>query len=195
MFFFRCNETWFGVNRLIYGIFTSITQFVLPFVTIIACYTTVIFKLRRRPQERPGLPSQAANRQDQELRRTKRTNRMLMSMVAVFGICWLPINSINLVADLNFYPIYCWQYYHAFFILCHIMAVSSLCFNPFLYGLFNDTFKHHFLDFCPSLRFICGQRCNDIHNQMEMIHANSVNNIHSQAGHHEVNNGIPATAV
>lgn len=177
---------------MIYGIFTSMSQFVLPFITIIACYTTVIIKLRRRPQERPGLPSQVANRQDIELRRTKRTNRMLMSMVAVFGICWLPICSINLVTDLDFYPIYCWQFYHAFFILCHIMAVSSLCFNPFLYGLFNDTFKHHFLDICPSLHYICGQRCNDVNNPLELnnVHS-SLNNYPSQPLNNEMN-GVDA---
>jgi len=180
---------------LIYGIFTSITQFVLPFSTIIACYTTVIIKLRRRPQERRGLPSQMANRQNQELRRTQRTNCMLISMVAIFGICWVPINSINLVADLNFYPIFCWQFYHAFFILCHIMAVSSLCFNPFLYGLFNDTFKNHFLEILPSLRFICGQRNNDFNNHVEMNDAHSINNFHHRQGNTEPNNACCATHV
>jgi hypothetical protein len=45
----------------------------------------------------------------QERARNQRTNRMLISMVVVFGICWLPLNTINFVADLDLIPIYCWQ--------------------------------------------------------------------------------------
>ena len=52
----RCNETWDGMKRTAYGAFTSVTQFVLPFVTIIICYTAIIRRLRQRAAERPGAP-------------------------------------------------------------------------------------------------------------------------------------------
>ena len=52
----RCNETWDGMKRTAYGAFTSITQFVLPFVTIIFCYTAIIRKLGQRSAHRPGAP-------------------------------------------------------------------------------------------------------------------------------------------
>jgi hypothetical protein len=38
----RCNETWEGMKRTAYGAFTNIMQFVLPFVTIIFCYISII---------------------------------------------------------------------------------------------------------------------------------------------------------
>ena len=33
-----CSESWEGAQRTIYGAFTNITQFVLPFTTIFVCY-------------------------------------------------------------------------------------------------------------------------------------------------------------
>ena len=52
----RCTETWEGMKRTAYGAFTSTTQFVLPFVTIIFCYTAIIKKLEQRAAHRPGAP-------------------------------------------------------------------------------------------------------------------------------------------
>ena len=66
----RCNEVWGGMYRIAYGFFTTVTQFVLPFVTIIACYTTIILKLRKRPNERRGLVVQSSQKQDVELKVT-----------------------------------------------------------------------------------------------------------------------------
>ena len=84
------------------------------------------------------------------------TNRMLVSMVVIFGSMWLPLNLINLLADLNLVDLQCWKFYHASFIFCHVTAMASACCNPFLYGRFNDSFRKEFLKFSPSLRFVCG---------------------------------------
>ena len=43
----RCNEVWRGIYRTAYGIFTSLSQFALPFMTIIGCYSTVILRCDR----------------------------------------------------------------------------------------------------------------------------------------------------
>ena len=50
----KCHETWTGIQRTAYGAFTNIMQFVLPFITIIFCYTAIIRKLRERSAQRPG---------------------------------------------------------------------------------------------------------------------------------------------
>ena len=42
-------------------------------------------------------------------------------------------------------PIYCWQYHHFFFFVCHLMAMSSTCYNPFLYGWYNESFQKEFV--------------------------------------------------
>ena len=51
-----CNETWDGIKKTAYGAFTNVMQFVLPFVTIIFCYTAIIKKLEQRSAQRPGAP-------------------------------------------------------------------------------------------------------------------------------------------
>lgn len=49
-----CHESWGGMKRKLYGAFTNIMQFVLPFITIIFCYTAIIRKLEERAAHRPG---------------------------------------------------------------------------------------------------------------------------------------------
>ena len=45
------------------------------------------------------LIKRSAKKRQEEEARTKRTNRMLIAMVVIFGTCWFPINLINLLAD------------------------------------------------------------------------------------------------
>jgi len=136
-----CQETWDQVPRLIYGGFTNITQFVFPFATIIISYSSIVIKLRERSLSgKPG--SRSAKKRREEEARTKRTNRMLIAMVVIFGTCWFPINLINLLADCM--DLGCWSYYYVTFFICHIIAMSSTCYNPFLYGWLNSAFKAEF---------------------------------------------------
>ena len=67
----------------------------------------------------------SAAKEEQERARNQRTNRMLIYMVLVFGVCWLPLNTINFLNDLDLFPIYCWQYYHFIFFVCHVMAMRQ----------------------------------------------------------------------
>ena len=156
-----CYETWEGAPRTAYGFFTLLSQFVMPFATVIACYSAIIRRLRERSAAgaRPGAPARSAasrRREEQERARAVRTNRMLISMVAVFGACWLPLNSINFVADLGVVNVSCWAYYHLVFFVAHVMAMSSTCYNPFLYGWHNESFRQEFVKMLPVLRGVCG---------------------------------------
>ncbi|XP_040574622.1 prolactin-releasing peptide receptor [Lepeophtheirus salmonis] len=154
----RCQENWDGMKRALYGAFTNITQFVLPFISIILCYTAIIRRLSHRTANRPGLRS--AQKEEQERARNLRTNRMLISMVIVFGTCWLPLNTINFIGDLN-YDLYCWGYHHFSFFICHVMAMSSTVYNPFLYGWYNESFQKEFVKILPILKGICPNENHD----------------------------------
>ena len=80
---------------------------------------------------------------------------MLILMVVVFGLSWLPLNSINFLADLNLFPIYCWEYFNFVFFMAHVLAMSSTCYNPFLYGWYNEAFQKEFVKMVPILRIVC----------------------------------------
>ena len=93
----NCQETWQRIPQLVYGSFTNVTQFVLPFATIVVCYIKIMIRLRQRAQCMPG--SRTAKQRQEEAARNRRINKMLIAMVVIFGTCWFPINLINLAAD------------------------------------------------------------------------------------------------
>jgi hypothetical protein len=87
--------------------------------------------------------SVSLRREEMERERTRRTNSMLISMVVIFVISWLPLNIYNLIHD--FYAAAAsWRFTRAFFVLTHAVAMSSCCYNPFLYAWLNDNFRNEF---------------------------------------------------
>jgi len=139
---YYCEEVWpHQDSRITFGVCTSILQFIIPFVIITFCYIKICTKLNDRAQAMPGAKSQ--KKEELEKERTRRTNRMLISMVIIFGCSWLPLNLHNLVED--FYdPIASWRYWQPIFLLAHAIAMSSTCYNPFLYAWLNENFKLEF---------------------------------------------------
>ena len=76
-------------------------------------------------------------------------------MVVAFAICWLPLNTINTWLDVN-NQLLCWPYHNFAFFVFHVMAMSSTCYNPFLYGIHNEAFQKEFVRMVPALRLFCG---------------------------------------
>ncbi|KAI1287370.1 Neuropeptide Y receptor type 2 [Halotydeus destructor] len=145
-----CEEVWpKEASRKAFGFSTSVLQFVIPFIIISFCYMKVCLKLRDRARQKPGAKS--VRKEELERERTRRTNRMLISMVVIFGLSWLPLNMNNLIAD--FYsPANEWLFARAFFLLCHAAAMSSTCYNPFLYAWLNENFRKEFKQVLPCFR-------------------------------------------
>lgn len=110
-----CDEDWpHESSRKAFGLSTSVLQFVIPFIIISFCYIRVCSKLSLRARSMPGAKS--ARKEEQERERTRKTNRMLISMVVIFGISWLPLNTHNLVQDF-YIPAAHWKFSRAFFLL------------------------------------------------------------------------------
>lgn len=148
--FFYCEEVWpQDESKKAFGFSTSVLQFVIPFTIISFCYMKVCSKLRERARCKPGAKS--ARKEELERERTRRTNRMLISMVVIFGASWLPLNINNLVQDF-YQPADKWQFAGAFFMLAHAIAMSSTCYNPFLYAWLNENFRKEFKQVLPCFR-------------------------------------------
>lgn len=93
---------------------------------------------------------------------------MLISMVAIFGISWLPINAINIFND--FYAQMTeWTYYYTSFFLAHSMAMASTCYNPFLYAWLNENFRKEFKQVLPFFESTGGAR-NSYHSGRMQTH-------------------------
>jgi neuropeptide Y receptor len=95
-------------------------------------------KLRMRM--RPGASS--ANQttctrpggQDRDNKRVRRTNLLLISIAIIFGISWIPLNVLNVVADLDYPFKGNKERFLILYGLCHLAGMSSACTNPCLYG-------------------------------------------------------------
>lgn len=142
-----CDERWpTEETRKTFAIGTTIVQFVIPFIIITFCYVRVCGKLWHRANTIPGNVS--ARREEQERERTRRTNGMLISMVVIFVISWLPLNIHNLLMDF-FAEASQWQYQQTTFLFVHAAAMSSACYNPFLYAWLNENFRKEFKEILP----------------------------------------------
>lgn len=65
-------------------------------------------------RSKPG--SKNSRKEEADRERKRRTNRMLIAMVAVFLLSWLPLNVVNICNDFNKDMIK-WEYYFLSFIL------------------------------------------------------------------------------
>ncbi|CAG9087506.1 hypothetical protein JYU34_021378 [Plutella xylostella] len=160
-----CAEKWPSDHiRKAFGAITTIMQFVLPFIVMAFCYTCVSIKLNDRLKSRPG--SKNTRKEDAERERKRRTNRMLIAMVAIFGLSWLPLNLINISSD--FYSFAeDWRYYMVLFFAAHFIAMSSTCYNPFLYAWLNENFRKEFKQILPCLGALVTKKSKRKFNQSE----------------------------
>lgn len=141
-----CEENWPSPEfREVFSCLTSVLQFVVPFFVIAFCYVCVCVRLNDRARTKPG--SKNSRREEADKERKRRTNRMLIAMVTIFGVSWLPLNIVNVIND--FYsPVTDWSYNRVCFFLTHCLAMSSTCYNPFLYAWLNENFRKEFKQVC-----------------------------------------------
>lgn len=142
-----CEESWPNESiRKLFGGLTTTLQFIIPFFMIAFCYICVSLRLNDRARAKPGTKSSRKEEADRE--RKKRTNRMLIAMVVIFLLSWLPLNTINIINDFH-HQIGDWEYYYLSFFMVHSMAMSSTCYNPFLYAWLNENFRKEFKQVLP----------------------------------------------
>ncbi|XP_035398462.1 G-protein coupled receptor 83 isoform X2 [Cygnus atratus] len=111
---------------------TFILLYVLPLVIISAAYVTVAKKLWLR-----NAIGDVTTEQYFALRRkNKKTIKMLMLVVVLFAVCWFPLNCY--VVLLSSQTI---RTNNALYFAFHWLAMSSTCYNPFIYCWLNDSFR------------------------------------------------------
>jgi hypothetical protein len=70
------------------------------------------------------------------LKSKRKTIKMLILVVIVFAICWLPINLYHLLNDF-----YLTDFSLNTFYFVHWLAMSSVCYNPFIYFWLNNHYR------------------------------------------------------
>jgi neuropeptide Y receptor len=196
---YTCREDWPTEHlRHVFSGCTTTVQFILPFIIILFCYVKVSIKLADRAKAKPG--SKNSKKEALERERKRRTNRMLIAMVMIFGICWLPINVVNLLNDV-YMGAGDWKFYNLCFFLSHAIAMSSCCYNPWLYAWLNENFRKEFKQVLPcfstplgnrgSRRFMSQRTCNGNETVQETLIPIGVVHVQQHPSGNEPGKGVP----
>ncbi|CAJ0966301.1 unnamed protein product [Ranitomeya imitator] len=111
---------------------TFILLYVLPLLIISVAYTTVAKKLWLR-----NAIGDVTTEQYFALRRKKKkTIKMLMLVVVLFAVCWFPLNCYVVLLSSQII-----HTNNAVYFAFHWFAMSSTCYNPFIYCWLNDNFR------------------------------------------------------
>lgn len=146
-----CSENWpKDQARQFFTVTSLVLQYIVPCSIITYCYAKVSLALRRRSKSRIGSGTASRERDEMEIRRKRRTNKMLIAMVTIFVCCWAAINLVLLVSEYNV-PFRTRKYFSLIFFTAHVIAMSSTIYNPFLYAWMNDNFKKEFKLVLPCL--------------------------------------------
>ncbi|OQV25557.1 putative Neuropeptide Y receptor type 2 [Hypsibius exemplaris] len=142
----RCDEDWGDEAKRAFTVAGLVMQYLVPVAIVVCCYTLVWIRMRSCAHAN-GLHGLQDVSVDATLTLKRKTNRLLMAMVLVYGCCWFPSNLVNI---LNSYFPYVllrdWtDYFLPVFFLSHVAAVSSACYNPILYAGLSRTFRAEFI--------------------------------------------------
>ncbi|VEL36810.1 unnamed protein product, partial [Protopolystoma xenopodis] len=151
-----CQERWpREAAREVFTIVSFVLQFVVPCSIISVCYLKVSQILRMRCIVKIGSGVKSRYQGEQEIRRKRRTNTMLIAMVIIFVVCWIPLNVHWIVTDVindgQINGVRRNKYFTLIFFVCHLLAMSSAVYNPFLYAWMNENFRKEFRRILPCL--------------------------------------------
>ncbi|XP_075590076.1 uncharacterized protein LOC124497755 [Dermatophagoides farinae] len=148
---FRCKALYPGndpeyYQRLITCL-AFVTQFCIPMIIVAYCYITIGMKISKRS----CIGETIDGGQQTYLKQKRKTIKMLIFVVATFAICWLPYNLLFIVED--FFHI---NFSLTIHYLIHWLAMSSICYNPFIYFWLNRGYRQgilNILKYCYCCRY------------------------------------------
>ncbi|KAK0180114.1 hypothetical protein PV327_005788 [Microctonus hyperodae] len=138
------NENMSENSMLTYRALLGFLQYLTPLSIISCVYTRMGLKLWGN-----RAPGNAQDLRDANLMKNKiKVIKMLVIVVALFAVCWLPLQTYN-VLQYTFPEINEYRYINIIWFCCDWLAMSNSCYNPFIYGIYNEKFKREFKQRCP----------------------------------------------
>ncbi|CAD7006400.1 unnamed protein product [Ceratitis capitata] len=152
-------------------------QYFVPFCVISFVYIRMAVKLWGT-----RAPGNAQDTRDITLlRNKKKVIKMLIIVVVVFGVCWLPLQLYNILY-VTFPEINEYHFINIIWFCCDWLAMSNSCYNPFIYGIYNEKFKREFNKrfatcFCKSHTLLdLQERTLSMHTRVSSIRSTSAPN-------------------
>ncbi|XP_058053071.1 G-protein coupled receptor 83 [Ahaetulla prasina] len=125
----------------------DLTTFVLLYLLPLAVISVTYISVARKLWMRNAIGDVTMDQYYAQQRKKKMTLRMLMVVVMVFGVCWFPLNYYLILMSSQAIGRNDGLYF-AF----HWFAMSSACYNPFIYCWLNEGFR-------TELRALLGMCC------------------------------------
>uniref|UniRef100_UPI00358E5CDC prolactin-releasing peptide receptor-like n=1 Tax=Myxine glutinosa TaxID=7769 RepID=UPI00358E5CDC len=134
-----CEELWHSdLHRLVYSSAMFVLSFVLPLFAVCTSNLAISLTLRHRAVPGSAQTPQAKRKQSQI---QLRTFKLLVIAVVTFVFCWLPLQVFNLIQDINQNAtLINKRYFDVMKLSCHWLAMTSTCWNPFIYALLHRKF-------------------------------------------------------
>lgn len=145
--FQTCIEEWPSDNvRICYTLFVAFIQYLTPLAVVSTIHSRICYVLRMRVTRDPVTETEM-RRVLRDVKRHRRNMLLLTAIAVTFGITWLPWTVLNITADID-YKLLMHKQFNLVYAICLLVAMSSACANPVLYGWFNinfrDAFTHSF---------------------------------------------------
>ncbi|XP_060587621.1 neuropeptide Y receptor type 6-like [Ruditapes philippinarum] len=141
-----CEEKWPKRQAQLSFTFTNmVLQYLIPCSIIIYCYVKISLALDRRSKSDIVRNSTDSEREQREIQRKRRTNKMMIYVVTIFVVCWMPLNLFLIIQELHQTFKYS-PYYSLIFFIAHLVAMSSTIYNPFIYASMSEKFRTEFKD-------------------------------------------------
>ncbi|KAM3594670.1 uncharacterized protein V6R79_011908 [Siganus canaliculatus] len=146
-----CEEFWDGQERgrLIYSCFILFFSYFVPLAAVSISYCAISHQLKQRTMSGLTAGPQLRSAKATWSRQRRKTFYLLLFSVLCFAFSWLPLQVVNLIRDLDTdFSILGKNYVNIIQVSSHLLAMSSACYNPFIYASLHNKFLS-----CLSHRF------------------------------------------
>ncbi|XP_051965507.1 G-protein coupled receptor 83-like [Xyrauchen texanus] len=120
----------------LYWQYLDLATFILLYVLPLLIITVAYYAVARRLWRRNAIGDVTSEQYFLQRRKRKRTIKMLVLVVVVFAVCWFPLNCYVVLLSSQVI-----QFNNAIYFSFHWLAMSSTCYNPFIYCWLNQGFR------------------------------------------------------
>uniref|UniRef100_A0A8C5L0W1 Pyroglutamylated RF-amide peptide receptor n=1 Tax=Jaculus jaculus TaxID=51337 RepID=A0A8C5L0W1_JACJA len=144
-----CLEEWTSpMHQKIYTTFILVILFLLPLLVMLVLYGRIGYELwiKKRVGDGSVLRTIHGKEMSKIARKKKRAVIMMMTVVALFAVCWAPFHIVHMMTEYsNFEKDYDDVTIKMIFAIVQIIGFfNSIC-NPIVYAFMNENFKKNFL--------------------------------------------------
>ena len=156
-----CGETWATMIQAPYSaavIYAEVCLAVLIFIpncTVLCTYLKIIHSLKRQTLKRKQM-SEMAIPNDMPIKKMKRTIHMLITSIILFNLTWLPFYVSCLFLDIRRSGgAVSLKVVSIVDILTYFLAFLYGCIQPFIYPIFNESYKKAYINALQKILDCC----------------------------------------